>query len=613
MCGIVCYTGTEDARSILLQGLKTLEYRGYDSAGIGLVRPKEPLIQLVREVGEVQKLVDKIALDGTKPATCGIGHTRWASHGKPSQENAHPHQDCEGKVIVVHNGDLEGHLTLKRELTARGHAFHSETDTEVIAHLLEEERRKGLEPIEAIHAALSIIRGTYALGVIFADYPEYIYLAKLSGSLIIGKASHGTLAVSDAPAILPYTQDVIRLRDYDVAVLRPEGYEIVAPNAEVLSRRTERLEGSVEDLQMDGHPHFMRKELFTQPSCFAELMRGRLDPDAGTTVLGGIRTVGQKLKEADQLILTGCGSAYYAGLIGRRFFERFAGIPTQVILANQLPFDETPITPKTVVISITQSGVTADTVEAQREAKRRGATTLGVVNAVGTTIPSENEGGVYLRVGTESGVASTKAFTAQAVALAMVALSMGRMRGMSLVAGQEVVETLKRLSRDAERMIGVSNEMSEIAARYSNAASMYYLGAGAFLPTVLEGALKLKEIAYIHAEAYASGEMKHGPLALIDKGFPVVVLAPQDATWNQTLSALAKLNAVGARVLLLTDSDNRDIGVMATDQVIMPPMPKLTAPILWTILLQRFAYEAAVAKKLNPDRPRHLAKTITVR
>ncbi|MDD5438065.1 MAG: glutamine--fructose-6-phosphate transaminase (isomerizing) [Patescibacteria group bacterium] len=612
MCGIVCYTGTQDARPILLQGLQTLEYRGYDSAGIGLARSIQPVIQIVHEVGEVRLLAEKVANDHLKPATCGIGHTRWASHGKPSMENAHPHQDCDGSILVVHNGDLEGHLALRKDLIARGHVFRSETDTEVIAHLLEEERSRGLDPIGAIHAALGIIRGTYALGVIFADFPDRVYLAKLSGSLIVGKTSHGTLAVSDAPAILPYTNDVVRLRDYDVAVLMPDSFEILAPDAKVLSRRTERLEGSVEELQKDGHPHFMRKELFTQPDCLAELLRGRLDERAGTAVLGGIRSVENALKNADRLILTGCGSAYYAGLIGKRYFETGAKIPTQVVLANQLPFDETPITPRTVVISITQSGVTADTVEAQREAKRRGAITLGIVNAVGTTIPSENEGGVYLRVGTESGVASTKAFTAQAAALAMVALCMGRMRGMTLNAGQEIVEALKRLPKDAETMIRTSEKLTEVARKYL-VPSMYYLGAGAFLPTALEGALKLKEIAYIHAEAYASGEMKHGPLALVDEGFPVLVLAPHDATWSQTLSALAKLNAVGARVLLLTDSDDTDIGVMASDLLIVPSMPKLTAPILWTILLQRFAYEVAVAKGLNPDRPRHLAKTITVR
>jgi glucosamine--fructose-6-phosphate aminotransferase (isomerizing) len=395
--------------------------------------------------------------------------------------------------------------------------------------------------------------------------------------------------------------------------LSPSGFEIHAPDIAPKVRVTEQLEGSAEELKKDGHPHFMRKELFSQVETLSNVLRGRLSFEQGTAVLGGIRNCEAALRGADKLVLTGCGSAYYAGLMGKRFFEEWTGLSTHVVLANQLPYDSLPMTPKTVVISITQSGITADTVEAQREAKRRGATTLGVVNAVGTTIPNENDGGVYLRVGTESGVASTKAFTAQVAALAMLALSIGRMRGMTLAEGYEAARLIAMLPEGAAKILAASESLKSIATGYSSTTSMYFLGAGAFVPTVLEGALKLKEIAYIHAEAYPSGEMKHGPLALVDKGFPVLVLAPDDMANAQTASVLAKLHGVGARVLLFSDEETSILEEYAAERVVVPRVSISIAPVLWTIMLQRFAYEVAVAKGLNPDRPRHLAKAITVR
>ena len=609
MCGIVGYTGARQAAQLLLDGLKRLEYRGYDSAGLALVRDGQ--IEVHKAPGKISVLEQEL---GSRPplGTTGIAHTRWATHGAPNAVNAHPHTDCGGTVALVHNGIIENAGALRTALTKRGHVFRSETDTEVLAHLIEEMLAKGVSLVEAVAGALHQVEGTYGIAVVSTREPDTIVAARLGSPLLVAIGSGENFVASDASAVLAHTRSVVYLDEGEIAVVRPGDYRILDLDAVEKEKAVTQVDWDLATIERGGYAHFMLKEIMEQPESLRNTLRGRLLEEEGTARLGGLNLSDEELLQVNRIVLTACGTSWHSALIGEYMMEELARIPTEVEYASEFRYRNPIVDEHTLVVGISQSGETADTLAALREAKRRGARTLGLVNVVGSTIAREVDGGIYLHAGPEIGVASTKAFTSQIAALALLTLAMGRLRALSILQGREVVRALRRLPDLVARVLAKAPEVERIAERVMRASNVLYLGRGYNFPVALEGALKLKEISYVHAEGYPAAEMKHGPIALIDDLMPVMFVAPKDAVYQKILSNVEEVRARGGRVIAVVTEGDTGVARLADQKIEVPETLDLLTPVLTVLPLQLLAYYIAVRRGCNVDQPRNLAKSVTV-
>ena len=609
MCGIVGYVGPRVAAPLLIEGLKRLEYRGYDSAGVATLNGKG--LETRKAVGKIVKLetaVDESPVTGST----GIGHTRWATHGAPNECNAHPHHDCTDTIAVVHNGIIENATSLRAQLEKRGHTFKSETDTEVFAHLIEA-ASEGDTPLEdAVIDALRVVEGTYGIAVISSRDPEKIVAARKGSPLLLGLGEGENYVASDVAAILEHTRQVVYLDDGEMAVVTRKGYEVFDLNAKRVRKGVSRIDWDLDEIEKGGYEHFMLKEVFEQPQTIQNTMRGRLVVEEGFSKLGGLNLTREELLNIDHIVITACGTSWHSGLIGEMMIEEHARIPTETEYASEFRYRNPIVTPNTLCIVISQSGETADTLAAMREAKRRGAKTLGLVNVVGSTIAREDNGGIYLHAGPEIGVASTKAFTSQVIALALLTLKLGRLRNMSVVKGREIAQAMLELPAQIQSILDRAHEIEKIAERFKDATNFLYLGRGYNFPVALEGALKLKEISYIHAEGYPAAEMKHGPIALIDQQMPVVFVAPHDSVFDKVTSNVQEVKARGGQVIALTSRDEPSLAGKIDFEFRIPETIDMLYPILAAIPLQLLAYYIAAKRGLDVDQPRNLAKSVTV-
>ncbi len=607
MCGIVGYVGPRDVVSVLIEGLARLEYRGYDSAGVAVLNGAGvETRKLAGRIAGLRELLTRKPLHGR----CGIGHTRWATHGAPTERNAHPHTDCTGKLALVHNGIIENADVLRKRLEEDGHRFVTETDTETLVHLIEESPGATLEA--RLIAALDHVEGTYGIAVVAETDPGKIVVARRGSPVLLGVGDGEFLVASDASAVLGHTRSVVYLNDGDVAVVTPEGYRVLDREAREQQRAVDDIEWDLDAIALGGYPHFMLKEISEQAESVRSTLRGRLLVSEGTARLNGLNLTTEQCNEIRHIVIVACGTSWHAGLVGRHILEELARIPVSVEYASEYRYRRQVRLPGTVTIAISQSGETADTLEALRSARAGGSTVLGLVNVVGSTIAREADGGIYLHAGPEIGVASTKAFTSQVVALLLLGLYLGRQRGLDAEEGRRLVSQLVRLPELVERALAVEPQVRALAERYADARNALYLGRGANFPVALEGALKLKEISYIHAEGYPAAEMKHGPIALIDANMPVVCLAPKDSVYPKIVSNMQEVKARGGRIIAITSEGNGDLSKLADHQVAVPASPPLIAPVLTVIPLQLLAYHIAVLRGCDVDRPRNLAKSVTV-
>jgi glucosamine--fructose-6-phosphate aminotransferase (isomerizing) len=607
MCGIVGYVGPRTAAPLVLDALHRLEYRGYDSSGVATVAGTTLAVE--KAAGRIavleQRLGKRVPAGGT-----GIAHTRWATHGAPNDANAHPHTDCGGAIALVHNGIIENAGPLRERLTARGHVFRSETDTEVVAHLIEDLYAGSL--VDAVMAALPMLEGTYGLAIVSAHQPETLVAARMGSPLLIGIGDDEYFVASDAAALVDHTRSVVYLDDGEVAVIDRDGYHIY-------DRATTRVEKTVRTIDWDigavergGYAHFMLKEIMEQPESIRNTLRGRLLEEEGTARLGGLNLADDELLDIDRIVLTACGTSWHSALIGEYLLEEHARIPCEVEYASEFRYRNPIVAEDTLVIGISQSGETADTIAALREARQRGARTIGIVNVVGSTIARDVDGGIYLHAGPEIGVASTKAFTSQVTALALLTLRLARLRHLSVLQGRALVEGLRALPEQVAGVLARAGEMEAIADRFARATNALYLGRGYNFPVALEGALKLKEISYIHAEGYPAAEMKHGPIALIDDMMPVVVVAPRDGTYAKIVSNVQEVKARGGRVIAIVTEGDREITQLADHAFAIPHTLDPLISVLSVIPLQLLAYYIAVRRGCDVDKPRNLAKSVTV-
>jgi glucosamine--fructose-6-phosphate aminotransferase (isomerizing) len=609
MCGIVGYTGRRQAAALVLEGLKRLEYRGYDSAGIAVVN--QGRLEVIKAAGKISAL-EQVLGSHLPAGRTALAHTRWATHGAPTDVNAHPHSDCGGMLAVVHNGIIENAGALRTALTQRGHRFRSETDTEVLSHLVEELHGAGASLGDAVVGALLQVEGTYGIGVVSTREPDTIVAARHGSPLLVAIGSGEHWVASDASAVLSHTRSVVYLDDGEVAIVRPDAYRILDLAAVEQVKAVTRIDWDLGTIERGGHAHFMLKEILEQPESLRNALRGRLLEEDGDVHLGGLNVSDEELQRINRIVLTGCGTSWHAGLIGEYMMEELARIPTEVEYASEFRYRNPIVDERTLVVGISQSGETADTLAALREAKRRGARTLGLVNVVGSTIAREVDGGIYLHAGPEIGVASTKAFTSQIAALALLTLKMGRLRTLSILQGREVVRALARLPELVERGLAKAPEVEQLAERLMRANNVLYLGRGYNFPVALEGALKLKEISYIHAEGYPAAEMKHGPIALIDDLMPVVFIAPRDAVYPKVLSNVEEVKARGGRVIAVVTEGDAGVSRLADHTIAIPETLDLLTPVLSVLPLQLLAYYIAVRRGCNVDQPRNLAKSVTV-
>src|SRR5688500_19002615 len=607
MCGIVGYVGPRLASPLLVEGLKRLEYRGYDSAGVAIMNGAG--VETVKEAGKISRLEAMLA---AKPiqGTTGIAHTRWATHGAPNQVNAHPHVSGDGTIAVVHNGIIENATALKKMLESRGYKFRSDTDTEVIAHLIEELFEGNLE--DAVIEALRQIEGTYGIAVVSSIDSHKIVAARKGSPLLVGLGDNEYFIASDVSAILAHTRKVVYLDDGEMAVVDRNGYRIVDLNATEITKKVSRIDWDLGQIERGGFAHFMLKEIFEQPQTLEQTMRGRLLDDEGTSKLGGLNLTDDELLSFDNIIITACGTSWHSALIGEHMIEALTRVPVEVDYASEFRYRNPIVNDKTLCIVISQSGETADTLAAMREAKRRGARTLGIVNVVGSTIAREADGGVYIHAGPEIGVASTKAFTSQVVALLLITLKIGRLRNVSIVQGKEIIQQMQALPKKIESVLDRAHEIETIAEAFKDATNFLYLGRGYSFPTALEGALKLKEISYIHAEGYPAAEMKHGPIALIDADMPVTFIAPHDAVFDKVVSNVQEVKARGGRVIAITSRDEEVLEGKLDYEFRIPETAEMLTPVLASVPLQLLAYYIAVKRGANVDQPRNLAKSVTV-
>lgn len=613
MCGIVGYLGREEATPFLLGGLTNLEYRGYDSSGIAVYDGEKMVVE--RAVGRVGNLKDKLT-EGAKTLVgkLGIAHTRWATHGGVTEANAHPHGDCSDSLYIVHNGIVENYKELKAELSEAGHVFKSQTDTEVLAHLIEEnykpEHKRTL--FQAVRAALKRVHGTYGLTVISVREPDRIIAARNFSPLILGLGEHGNVIASDASAFVGMTKKVVYLNDGEIAELTADDFRIETLDAEPINRSPEVLEWETDKIRKDGHDHFLHKEIFEAPSTVMNAIRGRLVPDRGMAKLGGIEDIKEELRDIERIVITACGTASYAGRVGEYMLEEYAGIPVEVDIGSELRYRKAAFDKKTALIAISQSGETADTLGAVREAKEKGLMTLGIVNVVGSSIARECGVGIYNHAGPEISVASTKAFISQLSVLALLTVFLGRQRGMSLSTGKSIVDGLSALPDLLSIVLKQEDRIKTIAAKYKDARNMLFLGRKYSYPIALEGALKLKETSYIHAEGQAAGEVKHGSLAIIDKDFPSFFILPKDSVYEKTRSNMEEIKARGGPVIAITTEGNTELEAFTEDVIYIPEVPEMLSPIITAIPTYLFAYHIATMRGNDVDRPRNLAKSVTV-
>lgn len=612
MCGIVCYIGKQKAAPILIEGLRRLEYRGYDSAGLSVINVEEKTrnIKTVKSVGKVAELENKV--NGKEIlGAIGIAHTRWATHGKPCDRNSHPHSDCKENIFLVHNGIVENYQELKEQLEKKGHKFSSETDTEVIAHLVEEFNKK-MDFKDSVLETLKLLRGTYGLAIINKKEPDKIIAARFGSPLVLGLGDGEFILASDVSAIVRHTDQVIFLEDGEVAIVKSGDYEIINLKNKLVKKDISRLDWSVEKAEKQGFDHFMLKEIFEQPDAISDAIRGRLVAGDGMTKLGGLRDVAEKLRNIQRIIIVSCGTSYHAGLIGEYMLEEYAGIPVEVEYASEFRYRRPLLNKKTAVIAVSQSGETADTLAAIREAKNKGVLTLGIVNTVGSTIARETDAGVYNHAGPEIGVASTKAFTSQLSIFVLLTLFLGRQREMSMVMGKRIASEMNRIPRLVEKILKRSKEIEKIAKKYTKSQNMLYLGRKYNFPIALEGALKIKEVSYVHAEGYPSGEMKHGTIALIDKNFPSVFVVPKDSVYEKNISGMQEIKSRGGKIIAIATEGDNAIKKMADDVIYIPKTLEMLTPLLSVIPLQFLAYYVGTRKGYDVDKPRNLAKSVTV-
>src|SRR5687768_9592609 len=609
MCGIIGYIGTRGATPLLLEGLKRMEYRGYDSAGVAVMNGKG--VETRKTAGKISQLERSLAATPVE-GDLGIGHTRWATHGAPNERNAHPHVDCKGEIAVVHNGIIENAPALRHKLEALGHKFVSETDTEVVAHLIEEAFKGNLE--EAVRAALLQVEGAYGLAIMSSNDQGKIVVARHGSPLLLGIGKEGDYYVaSDVAAILAETNQVVYLDDGEVAVMSKDGYQTFALRGGPVTKEVEQVSWDLDEIEKSGHEHFMLKEIFEQPKTLRDTMRGRILQEEGNVRLGGVTLSPDELKAIENITIIACGTSWHSGLLGEYMLEEVTRIPVEVEYASEFRYRAPVVNEKTLAIAISQSGETADTLAAMREAKQRGARVMGIVNVVGSSIARESDFGIYLHAGPEIGVASTKAFTSQVLALLLFTIHLGRVRGtLTAEQGRELIAEIKELPDKVEQVLDLHDMIRELARTYKSAGNFLYLGRGYNFPTALEGALKLKEISYIHAEGLPAAEMKHGPIALIDDNMPVVIIAPQDGVYSKVLSNIQEVKARHGRIIAVVTEGNSDLTKMVDHLIPIPKTSSLLTPILATVPLQLLAYHVAVMRGCNVDMPRNLAKSVTV-
>ncbi len=612
MCGIVGYVGKKQACGILIEGLKRLEYRGYDSAGICIHH--EGQLRVLKRSGRISVLEEALeGAEGLDTGTLGIAHTRWATHGEPNELNAHPHIDCEGRIALVHNGIIENYATLKQFLTDKGHTFRSQTDTEVLAHLIGEFYKDGARSLEeAVRAALGEVTGTYGLAVVAGGEPDKLICARKGSPLIIGVGKDEYVIASDASAVIEHTDNVIYLNDNEMAVVTSDGMRTTTIDNVPVTKEIQQIEWSLEEIAKGGYDHYMLKEIFEQPEVVRTSLSGRINLRDLSVQLGGLGSIDRELIKIRKLVLMACGTAWHAGLVGEYLFEDLARIATEVEYASEFRYRNPIIEEGTAVIAISQSGETADTLAALREAKEKGAVTIGIVNVVGSTIARETDAGVYLHAGPEIGVASTKAFTCQLVVETLIALMLGRRRFMSQGAMEKYLRALSEIPDKIAVALEQSDAIKDLVNEYVDRDNWLFLGRGYNYPIALEGALKLKEISYIHAEGLPAAEMKHGPIALIHEGMPVVFIATRCTTYEKILGNIEEVRARKGRVIAVATEGNEDIRRYCDHVIYVPNCPAQFQPMLTVIPLQLLAYHAAVARGCNVDKPRNLAKSVTV-
>ncbi|MEX2090834.1 MAG: glutamine--fructose-6-phosphate transaminase (isomerizing) [Candidatus Paceibacterota bacterium] len=610
MCGIFgfVYKNKVKAVPIIMDGLRRLEYRGYDSSGIVITEGNNLFWK--KKSGRLAELEKKLNYD--RFGTVAIGQTRWATHGAPTDKNAHPHFDCRKNIFLVHNGIIENYKELKTRLVGVGHSFSSDTDTEVLSHLIEDFLNKGTTFEEAVRLTLRSIIGTYALAIVNRGEPDKMIIARNSSPLLVGFSDDAKYVASDASAILAHTRKVVYLNDGEFAILTPKDFRIATLDRKAVSRQEAKLDWNLESAQKNNFPHFMLKEIHEEPEAVRNALRGRLIISEGLAKLGGLDKLEKVLRKTERLIISACGTAYYAGLAGEYMLEEHADIPVEVEYASELRYKKLRPNSDTCFLAISQSGETADTLGVLKEFKRKGVNTLGIVNVIGSSIAREVGAGIYNYAGPEIGVASTKAFVSQLSVLALLTLFLGRQRGMSLVGGKKIAEELQALPAKMEKILKLDTQIKKLAQKYHKYNNFIYLGRKFSYPVALEGALKLKEISYIHAEGYGAGEMKHGPIALVDKNMPVVVVAPSDSVYEKVFSNIQEIKARKGRVIAIATEGNKDIASVADDVIYIPKTLEMLTPILSVVPLHLFAYYVGVMRGHDVDKPRNLAKSVTV-
>lgn len=610
MCGIVGYIGKKQAKNILLEGLKKLEYRGYDSAGIAVI--DKNTIVAVKKTGKVEELEKSIKKDVL--GNVGIAHTRWATHGKPTVANAHPQCSCDRKIYLVHNGIIENYQELKERLKKLGHKFVSDTDTEVVAHLIEEnykiQKKNNFQ--EALIKTLQQIKGAYGLAIITTHEPEKLYVARCGSPLLIGVGKDGYIVASDASAIIEHTKKVVYLDDGELSVISPSGFKVFDINKHLIAKNIATINWDQEKISKDGFDHFMQKEIHEIDQVILNSTRGRIQPESGTVKLGGLESVKKRLAKIDRIIIVGCGTARFAGLVGEYMIEEYAGVPVEVEYASEFRYRKPIISKNTVVLAISQSGETADTLAAIREAKAQGALTLGIVNVVGSTIARDTDAGVYNHIGPETAVASTKALVSQIVILIMFTIFLGQTRNMNKNVAKELLREIKNLSKKTKEIFKNEDKVKKIAQKYKKYDNFLFLGRKNNYPIAEEGALKLKEVSYVHAEGYPTGEMKHGPIAMINENFPTICICPKDTMYKKNISGIEEIKARNGKVVGIGTKKDKNLQKICDDVLEMPESSEAINPILAVVLLQMLAYYMGVVKGYNVDRPRNLAKSVTV-
>jgi len=615
MCGIVGYVGRVEAVPVLLEGLKRLEYRGYDSAGVATV--EEGVMSVRREIGRIDDLrrgIAKSPLGGT----AGISHTRWATHGKVTRENAHPHFDRSGKLALVHNGVIENYTTLRSQLEGEGHLFLSQTDTEVLAHLVgrsfdrSSSRSQG-ELVSALREALGQVTGTYGIAIVHAEFPGLIIGARRGSPLVLGIGKGEHFLASDVSAIIGHTRDVVYLNDYEIAVLTGDGFTLSTIDGIGAEYNVTTVDMTDEEVGKGEYPHYMLKEIHEQPRSVTDALRGRLSHEEATSKLGGLNMSNAELRSVERVVLSGCGTALHAAMIGEYLIESLAQIPTEFEVASEFRYRNLPMDKDTLVFVLSQSGETADTLAALRESRRKGHRTLGICNNVASTIARESDGGVYMHAGPEIGVAATKSFTSQVTILVLVALLLGRIRNLSSSGGSRIIAELEELPSKIEKILAMEQEIASVARRYAQAKVMLFMGRQFNYPVALEGALKLKEISYIAAMGYPSAELKHGVIALVNPETPSVFIAPDDPVFSKNLSNIEEVKARGGPVIAIgTEGKGAELSLVCDDVILIPQASEILTPILASVVLQIFAYYIAVELGCDVDKPRNLAKSVTV-